>query len=1589
MKFAFPLALLLTLLTFTNCSNNSKTDDLSLQSERATPDGAWEQERKRTQDPELGYPTPERLIPVLEKIKMQKLQEAIPGSSSSAAWVERGPYQVGGRTRAIMFDPNDGTNKKVWAGGVTGGLWYNDDITSASSEWEAVDDFWDNIAVTCIASDPNTTNTFYVGTGEGWNQSASGARGAGIWKTTDGGTTWSQLGSTSDFYFVNDIVVRDESGSSVVYAGVERFFYEGSFHGTSYGLQRSTNGGTSWSQVLPSSGSRPYSVADIELDANGDLWVGTVSNSLGQGGGTILTSDDGTTWTTSETISGGDRVELACAPSDANYVYAIIESGSVVDTMIRTTNGGTSWSAITEPADDDTGIPDDDFSRNQAWYDLIAAVNPTDEDDIIVGGVDLFRSTDGGTTWEHISKWSNNANLNLLTCSEVHADQHQVIYRPGSSTEVVFGNDGGIYYTNDIEGADSTNVIQPRNKGYNVTQFYSGAIYPDAGSNFYLAGSQDNGTQLFNASGFVNTSEATGGDGGFCFIDQDQPDTQITTFTNNNINFSINGGSSFSLIVASATGSFINPADYDDEQNALYSGYSATSIYRTSLATGLSVLNLGLNDDASALKVSPHTTASTTLYVGTESAGLYEVTTADGTPSVSDITGGSFPSGTISCVQVGGSEDTLVATFFNYGVTSIWYTTDGGTSWASREGDLPDMPVRWFLFNPNNSDEAIIATELGVWSTANFQDVSPNWVASTSGLANVRVDMLQIRTSDNQVIASTHGRGLFSSDAFSTSAPLADFGTSTEQAGTSMAVKFTDQSSSNPTSWSWAFTPNNVVYLEGTDASSQNPVVQFAQTGTYEVELTATNSTGSDTETKAGYVSVLSGTAVPHTQNFDAFGTCGGQNFCASSCVLSSDWLNGSNDISDWGVEDSPTGSPDTGPSGDNTTGSDNYLFTEASNCFEGDHILYSPVFNLNAAENPSLSFAYHMYGNYMGTLILDIYDNGDWVSLWSNDFNTGDAWFTEIINLSDYTGQEVLFRFTGTTGEAFTSDMAIDDFSITENLIRWDNGGATTNWSDADNWSNDEVPGEGASVTLDNTFVAGNYTINLNSAQQISGIDIDMGANTVTLSGSDALNTTGVVIPTSGTLAANGQLTLKAVSEIEYGQVDAGSGGSITGNVINEWYYNGRDGYRHVSSPVSCNLSEITADFNRIVFNTGTDGSIWSWDATISDWDVAAGSSDPFTEAFSVFMGTSNSVVFSPLPFTMDATGTLNTGNQNQTLTYSTGTPADFVDPGENSGWNFLFNPYPSILDWEAVAADGGFPAELSTTVYYWDESLGSDGSYASYNASTNTSVNGATEFIAKGQATWIQLSTSPGGGSTTLSLTDAMRSTESTPKPKSENTLGSKIKIIASQSGQKDILRFAHFPEASALYDHHFDHLEMDNGLYALSVRSDAQARKLAYNCMEQYNYPIPFSVHTPAKESITLSFTLGDNFEGEKPNYVKDLTTGEIHELSNGDFTFAPHSKDPNSFLLMHRIDDGEANRAEVTIGSGRGYLKLNLRDYGTYDQAYVFDLSGKLVMQQELDPVSREQLLQLNRTGAFIVHLSGKDGKSYSQKAVLIQ
>ena len=793
-----------------------------------------------TRDPSTNAIPSERALEAL-KIKNAKLNSlSYFNRQSEINWTERGPSKQAGRTRAVMLDGNFDSNGKVWAAGVSGGIWSITNIENPTSEWSKVSDFWDNLVITCVASDPTDANIIYVGTGERRGQ---GLRGQGVWKTSDGGANWSQLPSSIDLNYIDTIIVRNENGIGAVYAGGGRAFSNGAYSGVN-GLQKSTDGGSTWTEVLGeiSAGSNHH-VTDLELDSNNRLIVGTRTNTFNEGGGQVFYSDDGSTFTQFNlgALGSFDRTFVDVSPSDPNILYVMMENGSTgyITYIAKSSDAGNTWTQISI-AEDENGNPFGDYQGSMDYWGLLG-IDPNDPNTIYAAGaLSIFKSTDSGTNWTEISEWRGTG----FSQPYVHADHHNIVFI--DSDKILFSNDGGVFLT-----TDGGNTFTMKNDNMVTTQFYSTAIHPTT-SDYVLGGAQDNGTWRLNTAGKQEGSEVYGGDGAYTHIDQVDPTYQFSATTYGNIVRSTNGGASFGLYsnVTNADGTdagfFINPSVIDGVNKAMYVTFDNNSILRQKDYTALTnhdFININLGAGASAYKVSPHT--SGVLFVATAGGRVFKIVDAHtDNYSITEISPG-VTSGYISSIDVGKDDNQILITLSNYGIDSIFETISGGgaNGWVNVEGDLPDMPVRWGLYNRDNFNQVAIATEVGVWVSDDITSSSVVWNPSNDGLANTRVDMLAMN-SNGEMSAGTFGRGQFTSPGFTSTAPLnAAFSPSKTSGVFPLEVDFVDRSTGNVTSWTWDFG-------DGSSSNEQNPTHVFADAGRYSISLTVDDGTNNSITTK-------------------------------------------------------------------------------------------------------------------------------------------------------------------------------------------------------------------------------------------------------------------------------------------------------------------------------------------------------------------------------------------------------------------------------------------------------------------------------------------------------------------------------------------------------------------------------------------------------------------------------------------------------------------------------------------------------------------------------------------------------------------
>jgi Ig-like domain CHU_C associated/Secretion system C-terminal sorting domain len=723
----------------------------------------------------------------IEQLKSFKTSAAIP----NIKWAERGPNDIGGRTRAMLWDPADSTKKKVWVGGVAGGLWYNNNIIDEKSSWQKVNDLWDNIAVGWIAADPSNPKIMYVGTGERGssgntdNTGTSGSGGAGVWKTINGGTTWARLASTIPDYTKLTV----EASWREVYKIIVNT--KGEIFVLNYGgVFRSNDGGTTWALLTGAnapSNENYERVSDMEMGSDGILYVAEGSGSFAS---KFLKSTDATVTafkdiTPTGTFDNG-RVEFALAPStkgDVQVIYAVsANSGaSKANFFLKSTDAGTTWIPMKVPVYDDlNNAGEKPFMGDQGSYDLILGTHETNPNALYVAGVAYSVSTDGGTTWLPKKGYSELSDL-------MHVDNHAFMARPGFPDEAIFGNDGGVYYATDwASSGKEYPKFQKRNRGYNVTQYFSIDINTVANSGTIVVGSQDNGTHSL-LSGYGKISAGTsinGGDGGLTFIDKLDTNIVISSYTHVSPRLNKSGANANDVEELQPQfdkrGAFINPADYDSPTHTLYENNTLASEEQTKIfryhIKGVSPKYTHTTSNITftgvkALTVSFLKLGKTAgnIYIGTNEGEVYKAT---GVAAEGDITVAltkimdkdSTSKGNVSCLDFGTDENTMVVTKSNYNVKSVFYTIDGGKTWISKDESshgLPNVPIRYALINPKDTKQVLLATELGVWSTTDITVDNPKWEPNNTTLANVRCDMLKYRATDETVALATHGRGAF------------------------------------------------------------------------------------------------------------------------------------------------------------------------------------------------------------------------------------------------------------------------------------------------------------------------------------------------------------------------------------------------------------------------------------------------------------------------------------------------------------------------------------------------------------------------------------------------------------------------------------------------------------------------------------------------------------------------------------------------------------------------------------------------------------------------------------------------------------
>ncbi|MCX8050843.1 MAG: hypothetical protein N3B17_02980 [Chlorobi bacterium] len=642
-------------------------------------------------------------------------------------WKLIGPDNIGGRTRTVVHHPT--RSGVVYVGAAGGGIWLT---TDHGATWEPLYDNGVSLSMGALAIDPNNPDVLYAGTGEITPASnMQDAWGTGMYKSTDGGRNWQRIGLSTVGAF-SKVYVHPRN-SNIVYAGGVR---------SAPGLYKSTDAGATWQRM------NRFAISDIAIDPQNEnvLWIGVWGNGVWKttdGGATMVRTSDG--MPPAEQIG---RVSVQCAPSNTAILYALIEgpdpsgqsTSNNIGAIYKSTDGGTSWQRVYQG--------DASFFNGQGSYDNFVMVHPTNPNIAFAGGIDLWRTTNGGATWVNVTNSYGGGN--------VHPDQHAGIFNPLDPNEIYLANDGGMYRTTTGGGPDQWQAI---NNGYAVTQFYAMDIDRSADSKTY-GGTQDNGT-LGSVQQQTSWQFIWGGDGFYTVVHLFNPaviygETYYGNLWWRNVQTGQSGGF-VTGIDQNDQGAWSSPLVLDRATGALYHGRG--KLYKNYV--GGSRWEAGSSDafdsQAKISAIGPSPLDESLVYVGLENGRVFR--TDNGGSDWTELTFNGLPLRFVRDI-VCSSKDlgTAWICYSGYGTGHVFKTTDRGQSWQDISTTLPDAPVNALDVHPDNEDILVAGTDAGVFITFNG---GQSWTPLGRGLPRAPVLDLQLFPERNVVRVATHGRSMW------------------------------------------------------------------------------------------------------------------------------------------------------------------------------------------------------------------------------------------------------------------------------------------------------------------------------------------------------------------------------------------------------------------------------------------------------------------------------------------------------------------------------------------------------------------------------------------------------------------------------------------------------------------------------------------------------------------------------------------------------------------------------------------------------------------------------------------------------------
>ncbi|MBI2259466.1 MAG: PKD domain-containing protein [Flavobacteriia bacterium] len=902
-----------------------------------------------------------------------------------------------GRLNFIRFMP--GNTSTIFVGAPVGGLWKS---TDAGVTWSTNTDQLSVIGCTDLAIDPNNTQIMYLATGDG---DGSDSYSVGVLKSTDGGTTWNTTGLNWTVDQVRTIskILIDPTNTSVLLVA------------TSNGVYRSTNAGSTWTQE------QVGSFKDMEFKPSDPNTVYAAGEEF------FKSTDNGASWTkiTSGVPDYNVTARISIAVTEANSAYVYILVGNYSDNglygVYRSTNSGTSFTERHSSSPNLLGWESDGSDQGgQAFYDLTIAASPLNADHVMVGGVNLWRSTNGGTSFTINGHWWGDV------APYVHADHHDIVYLPGSST-YFSANDGGIFKT-----TNSGTSWSDLSSQLAIAQQYRISL-STSNPSLVVTGHQDNGTNKYNGSSWSNIY---GGDGMDCFIDRTNNNTIIASYVYGEHKKSTDGGNNFSVItsglpVGDGNAEWLSAIHQDPTTASTYYAGGRNSLYK-STNSGSSWTQMGTpSGTGNVMEFVIAPSNNQVIYAIKEDA--ISKSTNGGT-SFTNVTG-TLPttSAAISNVTVSNTDENVVfVTFSGYSsANKVFKSTNGGTSWTNYSTGLPNVPANTVVYFNGSADQSVyVGTDVGVYYRDNNLT---SWSMYSNGLPRVRIRDLEIYYATGILRAGTYGRGLWESDLYSASTPpVADFSASQTNLTAGQSTTFTDLSTGSPTSYSWTFTGGTP-----STSTSSNPTITYSTAGTYTVSLTVGNAEGSDTETKTGYI-IVSAASAPNA-DFSASST----SLCPGQTVTFTNLSTGTPTSYSWSF---PGGTPSTSTSTNptvtyNTNGTYNVVLT-ATNANGSDIETKVDYINVNQGSGLALPFSQGFTtADFLTTYtIIDAGGSAIWAhspsygvaptegnSMFFNNYSTDETGFSDEVRIPS-------LDLTSMSNPILTFDVAYAPYDATHN---------------------------------------------------------------------------------------------------------------------------------------------------------------------------------------------------------------------------------------------------------------------------------------------------------------------------------------------------------------------------------------------------------------------------------------------------------------------------------------------------------------------------------------------------------------------------